>query len=1018
MEKKKESLATIGLLFITFLAAIQFVFLQNVPDTVPSFAFLCITNVIGFLVVGLVQIKKVLSIQKKTLFHGLIFALELTGMNFFVLLGAQRLDAVIVSSLMSLYFVFVTPLLLFMHKRVNFFSSIASVVAVIALLLMFGADTDTLFGSRAVIYLIIADVFFAAYVVSVSVFAEDEDGVQLSFAQMVFAGILSLIGWIIESGISGKGFSLPADTKFWISTVFIGIFIRALYGIIQISCQKHVPALKASLIFSSEIIITLVTTPVMCLIFGTVYTPVTPFQVIGCFLFIVAALMIDEGIMRKFGYEDMQISGEGKKSSVSKKIILTTLSFALVTLILQAVISMSSIHFIRNSSIDGSTKLGETAARISSNAILNQLEKNVSRQAEDKSQLAEQKLAAYSDSIQFAADYAHSLYCDPTGYPKKPVFPPAERNSGSWSMQRGLADEGIKYEDIEDKIALMGNMIDVFDPIVTQNKNAATIYLGTEDGFMISYDKYSFDVDGELYYNFFESGWYTSAKEANAPVFTDTYLDGFGRGLTITCAAPFYDRYGKFAGCVAVDILMGELNEAMVNDGIVIPNYAMLIDNEGNYISGFGIDTEQENPGSIFDIDKDISLRESADEILSKKNGIVISGEGDRAKYIAFSSIDSTGWILCILSPVSEVIVPAQTIQYNIDTNTEQVVDTVTQSILTIIQSFLVLSAMILILVTFLAGRVSKRISDPIIELEKDVRSISDGNLENRTNVDTDDEIGSLARSFNHMTDSLQQYIKDLTEVTAKEQRIAGELGAATHIQASLLPRNFDEINAAHREFDLYASMDPAKEVGGDFYDFFMVDDSHLALVMADVTGKGVPAALFMVRSKTIIKNRALMGGSPAEVLSDANEQLCEGNEGTLFVTVWMAIIDLATGKGIASNAGHEHPVVMRAGSDYEYVKYQHSPAVAVMEGVRFREHEFEMHPGDRLFVYTDGVLEAINTSDELYGEQRLLVAMNRTKNASTEEIIRNVKEDIDAFALGAPQFDDITMLVIDWHGV
>ena len=194
MSYKKEGLATLGLIFITFLAAIQYIFLQNVPDDVSTFAFVCITNLIGLIILGLVQIKKVVNIKGRTLAKGIIFAVELTGFNYFVLLGSKNLDVVVVSSVVSLYFIFITPLLLLLRKKVSFFSAIASVIAVIALLLMFGADTDALFSSREVVYLIIADMFFAAYVVSVSILGENEESSQLTFAQMLFSAIFALAG--------------------------------------------------------------------------------------------------------------------------------------------------------------------------------------------------------------------------------------------------------------------------------------------------------------------------------------------------------------------------------------------------------------------------------------------------------------------------------------------------------------------------------------------------------------------------------------------------------------------------------------------------------------------------------------------------------------------------------------------------------------------------------------------------------------------------------------------------------
>ena len=231
-----------------------------------------------------------------------------------------------------------------------------------------------------------------------------------------------------------------------------------------------------------------------------------------------------------------------------------------------------------------------------------------------------------------------------------------------------------------------------------------------------------------------------------------------------------------------------------------------------------------------------------------------------------------------------------------------------------------------------------------------------------------------------------------------------------------MLPRIFPPF-PERDDFDIYATMHPAKEVGGDFYDFFLVDDDHLCLVMADVSGKGVPAALFMVIAKTLIKNRAQLGESPAEILTSVNAQLCDSNDAELFVTVWLAVIELSTGKGLAANAGHEHPAIRRADGNFELVVYRHSPAVATMEGIRFREHSFELHPGDTLFVYTDGVTEATNARNELFGTDRLLKTLNRNPYVSPEQLLKNVRWDIDDFVGSAPQFDDITMLGLRYKG-
>ena len=295
-------------------------------------------------------------------------------------------------------------------------------------------------------------------------------------------------------------------------------------------------------------------------------------------------------------------------------------------------------------------------------------------------------------------------------------------------------------------------------------------------------------------------------------------------------------------------------------------------------------------------------------------------------------------------------------------------------------------------------------------------RARGEGLVMDKVRIASKDEIGDLYQAMSKMEIDMTNYLDNLRTVTAERERVGAELNVAKQIQADMLPSIFPAFPDRH-DFDIYATMTPAKEVGGDFYDFFFVDDSHLAMVIADVSGKGVPAALFMVIAKTLIKNRTLAGGTPSQILADVNNQLCEGNVAQLFVTVWLGILDLTTGKGVAANAGHEHPALCRKGGAFELVEYRHSPAVATMEGMRFREHDFELHPGDTLFVYTDGVPEATDATPELYGNERMLKALNKAKGLPLREILHAVKADVDVFMGDAPQFDDITMLAMTYNG-
>ncbi len=316
------------------------------------------------------------------------------------------------------------------------------------------------------------------------------------------------------------------------------------------------------------------------------------------------------------------------------------------------------------------------------------------------------------------------------------------------------------------------------------------------------------------------------------------------------------------------------------------------------------------------------------------------------------------------------------------------------------------------------AYSISRRIIDPLNTITRRIASLGIRHRQFKMEdvYRTGDEIEVLAEAFAKQSLRTALYIDQIKRVTAEKERIGAELEMASKIQQSQLPRLFPPF-PDRKEFSLYASMTPAKEVGGDFYDFFMIDHDHIGFVMADVSGKGVPAALLMMVSRVLIKSGLQNGNSVSEALEHVNNQLCEGNDEGFFVTMWVAVMEISTGKGIVANAGHEHPAVRKADGSYELIIYRHSMPVGTMEGLKFRQHEFQMNPGDSFFVYTDGVAEATNADNELYGTERMLAALNSEPDALPEKTLTNVMDDINRFVDGAEQFDDITMLCLRYYG-
>lgn len=322
-------------------------------------------------------------------------------------------------------------------------------------------------------------------------------------------------------------------------------------------------------------------------------------------------------------------------------------------------------------------------------------------------------------------------------------------------------------------------------------------------------------------------------------------------------------------------------------------------------------------------------------------------------------------------------------------------------------------TAEILVFVAFAAViylLTKRQIVDNVYRINNSLNQITSGNLNAIVDVRDNQEFDSLSNDINATVDTLKKYIADAAA------RIDAELAFAKAIQHSALPSVFPAY-PGRKEFDIHAAMYTAKEVGGDFYDFYFVDDDHLAFLVADVSGKGIPAAMFMMRSKTLLKSCTESGMSVEQVFTTANEELCEGNDEGMFVTAWMGLLNVKTGRLLFANAGHNSPLLKRADGSFEYLKARTGFVLAGMEGVRYRTSELQLNPGDMLYLYTDGVTEATDAEEQLYGEQQLLSLLNQIQNADVKSICDAVKADVDAFVGEAEQFDDITMLCLRYNG-
>jgi sigma-B regulation protein RsbU (phosphoserine phosphatase) len=389
----------------------------------------------------------------------------------------------------------------------------------------------------------------------------------------------------------------------------------------------------------------------------------------------------------------------------------------------------------------------------------------------------------------------------------------------------------------------------------------------------------------------------------------------------------------------------------------------------------------------------------------------------DGAYYMAGAPIGTLGWTLIYVFDQAMADKPAEMLV----SSYQEIQDGAGVTYLSRMRSIRRTMTLLLLLVAALALIsaiiLGKKIVRTLNLITKRIANLSESNLEFTMEDEyrTDDEIQVLAESFAKLSHRTVEYVGEVRRVTAEKERIGTELHMANQIQESMLPSIFPAF-PERREFDIYALMDPAREVGGDFYDFFLIDKDHLCMVIADVSGKGIPAALFMMISKIIIQSCAMLGRDAGEILTKTNEALCSNNRMEMFVTVWIGILEISTGKLTAANAGHEYPAI-KTGDKFELLKDKHGLVIGAMPGIVYKEYELDLKPGDKLFLYTDGVAEATRGGDELFGTKRMLNALNRNPDADPVILLRNVRRAVDEFVGSDEQFDDLTMLAFEYKG-
>ena len=703
-------------------------------------------------------------------------------------------------------------------------------------------------------------------------------------------------------------------------------------------------------------------------------------------------------------------------------------NLVLVTILLlmaayTAVIVYQSNH-LTNLVRDTSETQKQSISQISDETMASVLSTNLTQSTLMEAYIAGDLFGDAAKAVKVVADYTEKLFDDPVAYPVREVPLPDKAKDGEISIQL-LTQNGIDLSDpeIAGKVGLIGNLTELM-MAVYKDAHVDSCYVGLPDGVMMLVDNHSgtkFDESGRIIsIPITERLWFTGASESGQLHFTDVTTDLFTGQISIMVSLPVYQN-GELVAVVGADLFLNDVS-ASVNGVARDGSFICIINQNGHVIfspqtegvfrvlpEGESHDLREEANPAFASYIKD-SLQEATELRLIQVDGQLC--------YVTGAPIANVGWAVLSVVPKSLADMPAAAMVEKLNSIQSDATDSFASAMKKALLTIIVLLSAVVIGAIVAALAMSKRIVKPLTAITERVRSLGGNDLQFQMEdaYRTGDEIEVLADSFAMLSGKTVQYISEVERVTAEKERIGTELALATRIQADMLPSIFPAF-PDHNEFDIFASMDPAKEVGGDFYDFFLVDDDHLCIFIADVSGKGVPAALFMMASMIILANNAMLGKTPAQILQDTNAAICSNNREEMFVTVWLGILEISTGKLTASNAGHEFPAIKKPGGGFELLKDKHGFVIGGMDGARYRDYEILLEPGSKLFLYTDGVPEATNEDKQLFGTDRMLTALNADPDTAPKQILEAVRKAVDDFVQDAEQFDDLTMVCLDFKG-
>ena len=655
-----------------------------------------------------------------------------------------------------------------------------------------------------------------------------------------------------------------------------------------------------------------------------------------------------------------------------KKVLLTVMAACAGTVLL---VSASCLFFMRKTSLDTYEKMNAQSVETGRDILTDKISDQAEQYAVKCCQVIERQLAQTTLTMGMIEGGLQDIYAQPETYSSREMRH-ASKVTGEGKQMHWLLPEDMEYTgETAEEIMLLGNILPYFKSLSEENTQILRLYFTSESGVNVGYD--GDYAKKPASFNGRERQWYKDAVNAGKMTVSDVYEDSFRGQPVVTFSTPCYSEEGSLLGVLAVDLLIDDLEEMISEIDLEFGGYAMLMTRSGQLITG----------------------------------GNTGEKDGGTEPYVIRSQIEGLEWDVAIVFDKAQFEQTAQESFSVLEGTMRQAGRAISDQMLTAVLLWGLCVCALTVCVFRMSRRMAERLSRPVEQLSEEVRRIGAGALDYVSDIRTGDEIEELSHAFERMTVSLKEHIASLSKMSAEKERLATELNVATQIQVSMLPCIFPAF-PDREEIDIFAVMYPAREVGGDFYDFFLVDETHLCIVMADVSGKGIPAALFMVVTKTLLRDNLSSGMPVDQAFSKVNRQLCENNEAGMFVTAFAGCLNLVTGEYIYVNAGHNPPLLLRADDEPSYIRGQSGFVLAGLPDTEYSADKIVLRDQDMIFAYTDGVTEAQDVNGVLLGDGRMEKILQKA-SGSAREIVAGVSEGVEQFMGEAKQADDITMLAM-----